>query len=433
MGDEVAIKVDNLSKVYRLYDKPVDRLKESIHPLRKKYHKDFYALKNVSFEVKKGETVGIIGKNGSGKSTLLKIITGVLTPTSGNVVVNGKVSALLELGTGFNPEFTGIENIYFNGTIMGFTKEEMDAKVDDIINFADIGDFINQPVKMYSSGMFARLAFSVAINVDPDILIIDEALAVGDAFFQNKCYRKFEDLKKAEKTILFVSHDLYSIRQICSKALWIQNGEQKMFGDRTEVSNSYYSNMIINNNIEIYNNNLTCIENNNYEVNMFEINKYPKIKMSKENIVSPDVEIISCFIMNEKLDITTDLIVDKEYTLSIIFNSKVNINKCIAGFVMQNTKGIWILNCNTLISGEKKNFIVNKDTLNRVDFTFMLPKLIKGEYVIDIALAEGVMSEHKALVWLYNALSVKIINSGINSSILEIETKVKVSRRENNS
>ena len=200
-----AIKVSNLTKIYKLYDKPMDRLKESLHPLKKNYHKDFYALNDVSFEVKKGETVGIIGKNGAGKSTLLKIITGVLTPTSGDVQVNGRIASLLELGAGFNPEYTGIENIYLQGTLMGFGHEEMAAKVDEILAFADIGDFIHQSVKMYSSGMFARLAFAVAINVDPDILIVDEALSVGDAAFQNKCIRKMEEIGDKGITILFVS------------------------------------------------------------------------------------------------------------------------------------------------------------------------------------------------------------------------------------
>ena len=191
-----AIKVSHLTKVYKLYDKPVDRLKESLHPLKKKYHKDFYALNDVSFEIKKGETVGIIGKNGAGKSTLLKIITGVLTPSSGHVHVNGRIASLLELGAGFNPEYTGIENIYLQGTLMGYSHSEMESKIDGILAFADIGDFVHQPVKSYSSGMYARLAFSVAINVEPDILIVDEALSVGDMYFQQKCMDKIISMQK---------------------------------------------------------------------------------------------------------------------------------------------------------------------------------------------------------------------------------------------
>jgi len=225
MQKDIAIKVQNLTKVYHLYDSPKDRLKEALNPFKKSYHHDFYALNDVSFEIKKGETVGIIGRNGAGKSTLLKIITGVLTPTGGTVEVNGKIASLLELGAGFNPEMTGMENIYFNGTIMGFTKEEMDRKVDDIIAFADIGKFIHQPVKMYSSGMFARLAFSVAINVEPDILIVDEVLSVGDAAFQRKCFTRLEELKKKMRTIIFVSHNEEQVVQLCQRAILLKDGE----------------------------------------------------------------------------------------------------------------------------------------------------------------------------------------------------------------
>ena len=209
--DNVAIKVNNVSKIYRLYDKPTDRLKEALGFSKKKRYKEHYALNNVSFDVKRGETVGIIGTNGSGKSTILKIITGVLNPSMGDVKIAGRISALLELGAGFNMEYTGIENIYLNATMMGFTREETDAKLQSILDFADIGDFVYQPVKTYSSGMFVRLAFAVSINIDPDILIVDEALSVGDVFFQVKCYHKFEEFKKMGKTILFVSHDLGSI------------------------------------------------------------------------------------------------------------------------------------------------------------------------------------------------------------------------------
>jgi ABC-type polysaccharide/polyol phosphate transport system ATPase subunit len=234
-----AISVKHLTKIYKLYDKPIDRLKESLHPLKKQYHKDFYALNNVNFEIKKGETVGIIGKNGAGKSTLLKIITGVLTPTSGSVHVNGRIASLLELGAGFNPDYTGIENIYFNGSLMGFTREEMDTKIVDILAFADIGDFVYQPVKMYSSGMFARLAFAVTINVDPDILIVDEALAVGDIFFVQKCMAHLNGLKNSGKTILFVSHDTAIIKNICDKALFINDGKLVAHGNAIEVSDTY--------------------------------------------------------------------------------------------------------------------------------------------------------------------------------------------------
>ena len=192
---KAAIEVKDVTKIYRLYDRKVDRIKDALSLTRKKNYKEHYALRHVNFTINEGETVGIIGTNGSGKSTILKIITGVLNPTEGEVIVNGRISALLELGAGFNMEYTGIENIYLNGTMIGFTKEEIDAKMDAILEFADIGDFVYQPVKTYSSGMFVRLAFAVAINIEPEILIVDEALSVGDVFFQSKCYKKFEEFK----------------------------------------------------------------------------------------------------------------------------------------------------------------------------------------------------------------------------------------------
>jgi ABC-type polysaccharide/polyol phosphate transport system ATPase subunit len=238
--NNVAIAVSNLSKKYNLYNKPIDRLKESLSMgYGKVYHNDFYALNDVSFSINKGETVGIIGTNGSGKSTLLKMVTGVLRPTQGNLDVNGKVAALLELGAGFNPEYSGIENIYLNGAIMGFSKEDMDKRIEDIVSFADIGTHINQQVKTYSSGMFARLAFAVAMNVDPDIFIVDEALSVGDMFFQEKSFTKMKQFRQQGKTILFVSHSLTSVRNFCDRVIWIEKGKLVMDGHSTVVCTEY--------------------------------------------------------------------------------------------------------------------------------------------------------------------------------------------------
>ncbi len=231
MDSNLAISVREVTKVYRLYERPIDRLKESLSLTKKKLHKDFFALDKLSFEVKKGETVGIIGTNGSGKSTILKIITGVLTPTTGTVEVDGNISALLELGAGFNSDYTGMENIYMNGTMMGFSREQMDEKIPDILEFADIGDFVYQPVKTYSSGMFVRLAFALAINVEPEILIVDEALSVGDVFFQSKCYARMEQMMKNGTTILMVSHDMGSIIKYCDKVVLLNRGKFVAEGD----------------------------------------------------------------------------------------------------------------------------------------------------------------------------------------------------------
>ena len=239
MAEDIAISVNDVSKMYKLYDNPMDRLKESLGLSRKKKYKEHYALNHVSFQVHKGETVGIIGTNGSGKSTILKIITGVLSPTGGEVSVNGRFSALLELGAGFNGEYSGLENVYLNGSMIGFSREEIDAKLQSILDFADIGEFIHQPVKTYSSGMFVRLAFAVAINIDPEILIVDEALSVGDVFFQAKCYRKFEEFKEMGKTILFVSHDLSSIGKYCDRVVLLNKGEKLAEGGAKEMVNLY--------------------------------------------------------------------------------------------------------------------------------------------------------------------------------------------------
>ncbi|MDQ0917616.1 ABC transporter ATP-binding protein [Paenibacillus sp. V4I5] len=238
MSNEI-IRVSNVSKKYKMYKHPTDRLKEALSFRNKSYHRDFRALDNINFSISRGENVGIIGKNGSGKSTLLKIITGIVQPSTGNVQVYGRVSAILELGAGFNPEYSGIENIYTYGMIMGITKREMQTKIDEIIEFADLGSFINQPVKTYSSGMYARLAFSVAINIDPDLLIVDEALSVGDMGFQHKCMNKMKELIDRGVTVIFVSHDTFAVKSLCSRCIYLEHGNIKADGSAIEVTDIY--------------------------------------------------------------------------------------------------------------------------------------------------------------------------------------------------
>ena len=236
---EYAIKVSNLTKTYKLYESNKRRIIEGLFPKAKPHYQEFHALKDVSFNIKKGEIVGIIGKNGSGKSTLLKIITGVLNSTSGSLDVNGRISALLELGAGFNPEYTGIENIYLNGTLNKMTREETSRRIDDIADFADIGDFIYQPVKNYSSGMFVRLAFAVAVYSNPDILIVDEALAVGDAAFQAKCMARMNQIMKSGATVLFVTHDMNTVKRLCQRCIYLENGMKIMEGSAEELADIY--------------------------------------------------------------------------------------------------------------------------------------------------------------------------------------------------
>ena len=241
MTNNNAISVKNVTKTYRLYSSHASRVKEAFHPLRKKYHSPFNALTGISFDVKKGESFGIIGCNGSGKSTLLQIVCGILQPTSGSVYINGRISALLELGAGFNPEFTGRENVYINGKILGLTGAEIDARFDKISQFADIGEFLDQPVKVYSSGMVVRLAFAVQVCVEPDILIVDEALSVGDIFFQQKCFARMHEIISGGTTCLFVSHDTSAVQNLCQRAMLLNHGEIAFMGDATEAVSRYFA------------------------------------------------------------------------------------------------------------------------------------------------------------------------------------------------
>ncbi len=353
-----AIKVSHLTKVYKLYEKPIDRLKESLHPLKKQYHKDFYALNDVSFEIKKGETVGIIGKNGAGKSTLLKIITGVLTPTSGHVHVNGRIASLLELGAGFNPEYTGIENIYLQGTLMGYAHSEMEAKIDEILAFADIGDFVHQPVKMYSSGMFARLAFSVAINVEPDILIVDEVLSVGDARFQTKSIKKMESIKKNGTTILFVSHAIEQVKRFCQKAIWINDGKIKQIGEQSTVGDMYTDSL-----------HLESLENSTNEQKNF----------IKSNTNSSTQAKISSFKLEKKeLKVFEKLSVNIEYE---VFEDE--LYDLLIGVAIYDAERNYIFGPNTYLD---KYDISSKKGFYKIKYEIPKIPLTAGTYFLDVGI-----------------------------------------------
>jgi teichoic acid transport system ATP-binding protein len=432
--EDIAIKVEGLSKVYKIFDKPIDRLKESLNPFHKRYSKDFYALNGLSFEIKKGETVGIIGKNGAGKSTLLKIVTGVLTESGGTIEVNGRIASLLELGAGFNLEMTGIENIYMTGTILGYNKIEMDKRIDEILSFADIGDFIYQPVKMYSSGMFARLAFAVNVNVSPDILIVDEALSVGDVFFQNKCFKKFEELKNLGITIMFVSHDMGSIKQLCSKVLWIENGMQKMFGGKKYVCEAYYNEEIKKRNA--LNKDMAMFDQKHISI----IKKrdkvvFPKLKKSVngENIISTEVEIKSFFLENENREVVTVLSGGEFYKAVIVAAFYKKLEDVIFGFVLENNKGIQILGINSFINTKEKVIDIDEEKIVVVSFGFELPKILSGRYLISPAIAKGAQDKHIICTWLSNLVEIEIENTGYELSLIEIESKVEtVSYKEEN-
>ena len=340
--ESIAINVDNVSKIYRLYNKPSDRLKEALGFSKKKLYQEHYALNNVSFEVRKGETVGIIGTNGSGKSTILKIITGVLNPTQGNVSIQGRISALLELGAGFNMEYTGIENIYLNGTMMGFSEEEINAKMDDILSFADIGDFVHQPVKTYSSGMFVRLAFAVAINIDPEILIVNEALSVGDVFFQVKCYHKFEEFKKMGKTILFVSHDLGSISKYCDRVILLNKGVKEAEGKPKEIVDLYKQLMAQNDAPTDVPK--TVVENNQQGMWKQYLNNNPKFQDYGEK----HGEIVDYAIIDETGKITSNIQKNTEFTIKMKVRFHKELQEPIFAFTIKDLQGTEVTGTNTM-------------------------------------------------------------------------------------
>ncbi len=420
--NEKAIVIEHLMKIYNLYDKPSDRFKEAVGLKHRSYHKEFKALNDVSFEVDKGETVGIIGTNGAGKSTLLKIITGVLTPTDGVVQINGKVSALLELGAGFNQEYTGYENIFLNGRMMGYTRKEMSERVEKIVEFADIGEFINQPVKMYSSGMFARLAFAVAINVEPDILIVDEALSVGDLFFQNKCFKKFDELRRNGVTILFVSHDISSVRQMCSRVLWLENGQEKIFDSSNLVCDMYMDSKRKNMN-ELYKpeSGINSYLNGEY---VGDAVRFPIVKWRNSSLLSDDVSIRSVFITNDNGEIVNKMEVEREYTFHVVVIPKVDIDNMIVGVVVENNKGLPIYDINNYISTEKV-ILGTEGQIIETLFSFKLPRIMKGIYLVSAAVAKGSQRQNVMLTWLHGVLELEIINNGYNSSYIEIPAQIK--------
>ncbi|SDG28518.1 teichoic acid transport system ATP-binding protein [Fontibacillus panacisegetis] len=383
--NDTIISVENVVKIYKLYNQTSDRLKEAILPRKKKWHKEFRALDGVSFKVSKGEIVGVIGKNGSGKSTLLKLITGVLQPTSGSVVVNGKVSALLELGAGFNPEYTGMENIFLNGTIMGYSKEEMDRKISKILAFADIGDFVYQPVKTYSSGMFARLAFAVAINVEPEILIIDEALSVGDAAFQAKCMKKMRDLMEQGCTILFVSHDTGAIKSLCNRVIYIENGKIKLEGDAGTVSDIYINDLRSNEGLLNRVNNIHPIESASKSSKAAK-----KFAEAVSNTRSGTGEAIVqyCALYNAKGEPCNEFDFNQKMTLRIEVISKIDLDEIVVGMHVRDKNQVELVGTNTRYEGINiKNVRANK--LNIIEFSFA-NYLRSGYYTFTILLVDNI-------------------------------------------
>lgn len=377
---ENAITVTDVSKVYKLYDRPIDRLKESLNPFHKEYHKKFYALNNLSFQVKKGETVGIIGTNGSGKSTILKIITGVLSPTTGKVKVDGVISALLELGAGFNSDYTGIENIYMNGTMMGFSRKQMEAKLPDILEFADIGDFVYQPVKTYSSGMFVRLAFALAINVEPEILIVDEALSVGDVFFQSKCYRRMEEIRKNGTTILMVTHDMGSIIKYCDKVVLLNKGNFIAQGQPGPMVDLYKK--ILANQMDSLQKELNQDENPVVEEQKL-MKESLTINTNRTEYGDGKAQIYDLGLFDQRGNLTNLLLKGEEFTIKEKIRFAAEIAMPIFTYTIKDKKGTELSGTNTMFEGTDIK-PVNAGDEYEVSFTQKMT-LQGGEYLLSMS------------------------------------------------
>lgn len=391
-----AIEIKNISKIYPLYSNKRDKLKEALLPGNHKYHKDFHALNNVSFDVKRGECVGIIGLNGSGKSTLLKIITGVITQTSGDVIVNGRISALLELGAGFNPEYTGMENIFLNSTLMGYTDEKTKERLPQILEFADIGDFINQPVKTYSSGMFVRLAFSIAINIEPDILIIDEALSVGDVFFQQKCFQKIRELT-GKATVLIVSHDMNAMTKFCKRVMVMNHGKLVFDGEPQEAVTRYFK-----------------IKQGEYKQNQIEEEHVRHKNMDFSKYIVPDTAqysgnmnaLITKYYYEFNGNANAEMC-ERGDVLHVwmVVDAKMQIDNLIVGYQVRDKYGNEVFG-QTSLTSQVEQFTLNKGE-NLIEFEIQWPEVREGDYFITLGVGNGleVLSQVEEC-WINNAIHI---------------------------
>lgn len=413
--NEFAIRVKHLEKMYKLYNKPSDRLRETLG-LRVPV-KEHYALKDVSFDVKRGETVGIIGTNGSGKSTILKIITGVLNPTKGEVEVDGRISALLELGAGFNMEYSGIENVYLNGTMMGFSREEIDARLQDILDFADIGDFVYQPVKSYSSGMFVRLAFAVAINIDPEILIVDEALSVGDVFFQAKCYRKFEEFKAQGRTILFVSHDLSSIARYCDRVILLNKGVKLEEGSPKQMVDMYKQ---------------LLVGQDPAKAEEEKAAGHPKENWNSQFQVNPDMleygsrlaEIVDFAVLDEKGRCTNTIEKGSTFKIRMKVAFRETIQEPIMAFTFKDIKGTEITGTNTLF---EKAAVEHSDAGDVCTVTFTQDMYLQGgEYLLSFGCTGYKDGEFTVFHRLYDACNVTVVSAKNTVGFYDMNSAVEI-------
>ncbi len=424
---ELAIAVKNVQKIYKLYEKPKDRIKDAFGLGKKQMYKLHYALNGVSLDIYRGETVGIIGTNGSGKSTLLKIITGVLNPTSGEVKVNGRISALLELGAGFNMEYNGIENIYLNGTMMGFSEKEIDAKLPEILEFADIGDYVNQPVKTYSSGMFVRLAFAVAINIEPEILIVDEALSVGDVFFQAKCYHKFEEFKKLGKTIVFVSHDLSSISKYCDRVFLLNRGTLLGEGSAKEMIDAYKRVLVGQYEINEKQENQDLL--NDDEIRKAAAGGGLQDAAGAQN---PDLleygtkqaEILEYYVTDDAGVRTSAVIKGSIFTLHMKVQIHEHIPAPIFAFSFKNAQGTEITGTNSMI---EKAFLdcAEAGQIKEVTFTQKM-SLQGGEYLLSLGVTGYNGDVFEVYHRLYDVLNITVVSDKNTVGYYDMDSEVVV-------
>lgn len=417
--NDIVINVENLKKTYKLYDNPMDRMKESLSITHKNYHRQYHALNDISFSIRRGQTVGIIGTNGSGKSTLLKILTGVLSKTSGKIEVNGRISALLELGAGFNMEYTGIENVYLNGTMMGYSKEEMNDRLEKIVEFADIGDFINQPVKTYSSGMFARLAFAVAINIDPDILIVDEALSVGDIFFQAKCYRKFEEFKKNGKTILFVTHDMSSIIKYCDETILLNKGEFVAKGKSADMVDIYKKILVNQYNPKNDRNNFN-IDSNEKDLVVWK----NKMEYNPNKIVygNKKAEIIDFALIDDKGNINNSIGKFTKFSVKMKIKFNELVENPIYAFTIKDLKGTDITGTNTMIE-QIDTGIKKPGDIDTVTFTQEM-NLQGGSYLLSLGCTGFERDNFTVYNRLYDICNINVISVKNSVGFYDINSKV---------
>jgi lipopolysaccharide transport system ATP-binding protein len=428
---DIAISLNNVSKCYKRYSHPVDRLKEILLP--NKNHADiFWALQEINLKVAQGETLGIIGQNGSGKSTLLQIIAGTLTPTTGEIGVNGRVSALLELGSGFNPEFTGRQNVFFNGQILGLSREEVEARFDEIAAFAELGDFIEQPIKTYSSGMFVRLAFAVAVSVNPEILIVDEALSVGDIYFQQKCFERIRDLKRLGTTLLFVSHESGTVYKLCNRAILMESGKVILDDKPRQVIDLYEAKLL---------------KKRDTYSEALEIQKFPESnsslplksessssrKVAEVLINLPEVSVKFIKLLNES-DQEIESIISEEFLqlyIGLLFSD--TFEDPHIGFKIRDRTGSVIFETNTFCMEQRVGKVVSS-TLLEIRFRFHVP-LIEGEYTVTVGVADGALGEgqfKRTLVYAHNFTVLKVLknrNSILWSGIVNLQPSIFINKQ----